>query len=41
VYALESEWREWCSKNQITPNRPGAHFVRFCQSWAEKRRDWS
>jgi hypothetical protein len=41
VYALESEWREWCGKNQITPNRPGAHFVRFCRSWAEKRREWS
>jgi plasmid replication initiation protein len=37
IYALESEWRDWCAKNQIVPNRPGAHFVGFCRSWDEKR----
>lgn len=37
VYALEREWRVWLAENEITPNRPESHFLKFCRSWAEKR----
>lgn len=34
---LEGEWREWCVKTKAEPKRPGAHFVKFCKTWYEKR----
>jgi hypothetical protein len=37
VYHLEQEWREWCGKTKAEPKRPGAHFVKFCKTWYEKR----
>lgn len=37
VRALESEWRNWCAKEEIEPKRPDAHFLKFCRSWYEKR----
>lgn len=37
VYHLEREWREWCGKTKAEPKRPGAHFVKFCKTWHEKR----
>lgn len=37
VYFLEQEWRNWLSENDITPNRPEKHFLKFCTSWFEKR----
>lgn len=36
-YVLEHEWRSWLSDNEITPNHPERHFVKFCMSWSEKR----
>jgi len=37
VYYLEQEWRNWLAENDIAPNRPERHFVKFCGSWFEKR----
>lgn len=37
VYHLEREWRAWLGENEIVPKHPARHFVKFCQSWFEKR----
>ncbi|MEO0622203.1 MAG: replication initiator protein A [Pseudomonadota bacterium] len=37
VYVLEHEWRKWCAAEEIEPKRPERHFVKFCQSWFERR----
>ena len=37
VRHLEGEWRRWCAAEEIEPKHPSRHFVRFCQSWFEKR----
>lgn len=37
VYYLEREWRRWLGENEIEPKMPARHFVKFCQSWFEKR----
>lgn len=37
VYVLEQAWRVWLADNEITPNHPARHFVKFCKSWFEKR----
>jgi len=37
VHYLEQEWRSWLGENQIVPKNPERHFVKFCQSWFEKR----
>lgn len=37
VRRLEAEWRDWLGENDIVPKNPERHFLRFCQSWHEKR----
>jgi len=37
VRRLEAEWRDWLGENDIAPKNPERHFLRFCQSWHEKR----
>lgn len=37
VHMLEQEWRSWLGENEIEPKSPARHFVKFCQSWLEKR----
>jgi plasmid replication initiation protein len=37
VHHLEREWRAWLGENEIVPKSPERHFVKFCQSWFEKR----
>lgn len=37
VRNLETKWRNWCSKEEIEPKRPDAHYLKFCRSWYEKR----
>lgn len=37
VYVLEQEWRLWLADNEITPNHPEKHFLKFCTSWYAKR----
>lgn len=37
VYHLEREWRAWLGENDIAPRHPERHFVKFCQTWFEKR----
>ena len=37
VHYLEREWRSWLGDNEIVPKSPERHFVKFCQSWFEKR----
>lgn len=37
VHVLESEWRNWCAREDILPRRPEAHFVKFCRTWFERR----
>ncbi len=37
VYYLEHEWRAWVGETEIEPRNPERHFVKFCQSWFEKR----
>jgi hypothetical protein len=34
---LENEWRRWCGKEEIEPKHPTKHYVKFCESWFEKR----
>ena len=37
VYQLEQEWRLWLGDNEIIPQHPEKHFVKFCATWSEKR----
>lgn len=37
VRMIEQEWRAWCGKEEIEPKHPERHFIKFCQSWFEKR----
>ncbi len=37
IDVLEHEWRVWISENEIEPKKPDRHFLKFCQSWFEKR----
>lgn len=37
VYYLEGEWRNWLGENEIAPKNPERHFVKFAQTWFEKR----
>ena len=37
VYHLEQEWRNWLGESEIVPKAPERHFVKFCQTWFEKR----
>ena len=37
VYSLESEWRNWCASEEIEPKKPDRHFLKFCESWYERR----
>lgn len=37
VYILEQEWRAWLGENEIEPKYPAKHFIKFCQSWYQKR----
>lgn len=37
MHFLEQEWRRWLGDNEIEPQHPGRHFVKFCKSWYEKR----
>jgi plasmid replication initiation protein len=37
VHYLEREWRKWLGENEIEPKHPARHFVKFCQTWHEKR----
>lgn len=37
VRVIEDAWRSWLGENEIEPKHPARHFVKFCQSWYEKR----
>ncbi len=37
VHYLEQEWRNWLGANDISPNYPSKHFLKFCTTWFEKR----
>lgn len=37
THYLEREWRAWLGENEIVPKSPERHFVKFAQSWFEKR----
>jgi len=37
VRYIEQEWRNWCAKEEISPKRPIAHYLKFCKTWFEKR----
>ncbi len=37
VRMIEQEWRGWCGKEEIEPKHPSRHFIKFCESWFEKR----
>lgn len=37
VHYLEREWRNWLGENEIAPKHAERHFLKFCQSWFEKR----
>jgi plasmid replication initiation protein len=34
---LEQEWRLWCGKEEIEPKHPTKHYIKFCESWFQKR----
>lgn len=35
VHYLETEWRKWCGKEEISPKRPANHFIKFCETWSK------
>jgi len=37
VRYLETQWRAWVGEEEIAPKNPERHFVKFCQTWFEKR----
>lgn len=37
IHYLEQEWRAWLGENEIVPKHPERHFMKFCESWFEKR----
>ncbi len=37
VYVLEREWRGWLAREEIEPKHASRHFLRFCQTWFQKR----
>lgn len=37
IYYLENQWRRWLGENEIEPKHPDRHFIKFCQSWYEKK----
>ncbi len=37
IHYVEQQWRNWLGENEIEPKNPGRHFVKFCQTWFEKR----
>lgn len=37
IYVIEQAWRVWLADNEITPNHPDRHFLKFCESWYAKR----
>ena len=37
VRRIEQEWRKGCATEEIEPKKSDRHFVKFCQSWFEKR----
>jgi plasmid replication initiation protein len=37
IHYLEQEWRMWLGENEIAPKNPDRHFLKFCQTWFEKR----
>lgn len=37
IHYLEQEWRTWLGEHEIAPKHPERHFIKFCQSWFEKR----
>jgi hypothetical protein len=37
IHYLEQEWRQWLGANEIEPKNPPRHFVKFCQTWQERR----
>ena len=37
IHYLEREWRSWLGENEIAPKHPARHFLKFCQTWFEKR----
>lgn len=37
IHYLESRWRKWLGENEIEPKNADRHFIKFCQSWQEKR----
>jgi plasmid replication initiation protein len=37
THYLDREWRAWLGENEIAPKHPERHFLKFCESWFEKR----
>lgn len=37
AHQLEQQWRNWLSENDIIPRNPEANFLKFSQTWFEKR----
>ena len=37
VRYIEQQWRQWCGTEEIEPKNPHRHYVKFCQTWFEKR----
>lgn len=38
AYVIEHEWRYWLGENEITPQHPERHLLKFAQSWADRNR---
>nr|WP_234822623.1 replication initiator protein A [Palleronia aestuarii] len=37
VHRLEQEWRTWCMEKDFTPRHPVQNFLKFCESWTDRR----
>jgi len=41
VYMLEREWRQWLGEQETEPKAPERHFLKFCKTWHERRKQSS
>lgn len=37
IHHVEAEWRRWLGEQEIQPQHPERHFLKFARSWSEKR----
>jgi len=38
VRVIEQEWRQWLGENEIAPQHPERHLLKFAKSWADRNK---